>query len=147
LGISGGGVSNSFFPGGDVGNRPDLVGTVSYPHTLVSSNARPTGLQWVSPAAFAPPAPGTFGNLPFDAINGPGRDNWNLALFKRFIISESRGSEFQFRAESFNTWNHTQFGNPGQNGGFSTNLGASNFGQITGAFDPRVFQLGAKLLF
>jgi len=147
LGISGGGVSNSFFPGGDVSNRPDLAGTISYPHTLVSSNARPTGLQWVSPSAFAAPAAGTFGNLPFDAINGPGRDNWNLALFKRFIISESRGSEFQFRAESFNTWNHTQFGNPGQNGGFSTNLGASNFGQITGAFDPRVFQLGAKLIF
>ncbi len=146
LGINGGNVA-SIFPGGDAANRPDLVGSITYPHTLVSSNARPTGLQWVSPAAFADPAPGTWGNLGFDAITGPGRDNWNLALFKRFIISESRGSEFQFRAESFNTWNHTQFGNPGQNGAFSNNFGAGNFGQITGAFDPRVFQLGAKLLF
>jgi Carboxypeptidase regulatory-like domain len=147
LALGGGGVSNSFFPGGDVTNRPNLVGTISYPHTLVSSNGRPTGLQWINPAAFAAPAAGTFGNLPFDGVNGPGRDNWNLSLFKRFIISESRGSEFQFRAESFNTWNHTQFGNSGQNGGFSTNLTSSNFGQITGAFDPRVFQLGAKLIF
>jgi hypothetical protein len=147
LGIGGGGVSNSLFPGGDVTNRPDLVGTISYPHTLVSSNGRPTGLQWTNPAAFAAPTAGTFGNLPFDGVNGPGRDNWNLSLFKRFVISESRGSEFQFRAESFNTWNHTQFGNSGQNGGFSTNLTSSNFGQITGAFDPRVFQFGAKLLF
>jgi hypothetical protein len=146
LAISGGNVA-SFFPGGDVANRPDLLGPVSYPHTLVSSNARPTGLQWISPAAFAAPAAGAWGNLGYDAINGPGRDNWNLALFKSFIINESRGSEFQFRAESFNTWNHTQFGNPGQNGAFSNGFGAGNFGQITGAFDPRVFQLGAKLLF
>jgi hypothetical protein len=146
LGINGGNVA-SIFPGGDVSNRPDLVGSISYPHTLVSSNGRPTGLQWVNPAAFADPAVGSWGDLGFDALRGPGRDNWNLALFKRFIISESRGSEFQFRAESFNTWNHTQFGNSGQNGGFSNNFGSGNFGQITGAFDPRVFQLGAKLIF
>lgn len=146
LGINAANVA-SIFPGGDVSNRPDLVGSVSYPHTLVSSNARPTGLQWVSPTAFADPAPGTWGNLGFDAINGPGRDNWNLALFKNFVINESRSSSFQFRAETFNTWNHTQFGDGGQNGGFSNNFGAGNFGQITGAFDPRVFQLGAKLIY
>jgi len=63
------------------------------------------------------------------------------------VINESRGSEFQFRAESFNTWNHTQFGGAGQNGAFSNNLGAGNNLQITNAFDPRVFQLGAKLIF
>ncbi len=56
-------------------------------------------------------------------------------------------SRFEFRAESFNTWNHTQFGAPGVNGGVSTNLGASNFGAITNAYDPRVFQFGAKLIF
>lgn len=146
LGINGSNVA-SIFPGSDVANRPNLVGSISYPHTLVSSNGRPTGLQWVNPAAFANPAPGSWGDLGFDALRGPGRDNWNLALFKRFIINETRGSEFQFRAESFNTWNHTQFGNPGQNGAFSNNFGSGNFGQITNAFDPRVFQLGAKLLF
>jgi len=137
----------SIFPGGDVGNRPDLTGSISYPKTRVISNGKVTGIQWVDPSAFAAPAAGNWGTLGFDALRGPGRDNWNLSLFKRFIISESRGSEFQFRAESFNTWNHTQFGGAGGNGGFSNNFGAGNGLQVTSAFDPRVFQLGAKLLF
>jgi hypothetical protein len=135
-----------------VGNRPNLTGAISYPKTIVTgSHGNVTGLQWVDPSAFSLPAcvtgPDCWGNLGFDAINGPGRDNWNLSLFKRFVISETRGSEFQFRAESFNTWNHTQFGCAGQNGCFSNNFGAGNGLQITGAADPRVFQLGAKLIF
>jgi hypothetical protein len=147
LSLNGQSVS-SIFPGGDVNNRPNLIpGTLSYPKTPVLSNGAVTGIQWVNPAAFSSPAPGTFGNFGFDGVRGPGRDNWNLALFKSFVISESRGSAFQFRAESFNTWNHTQFGGAGQNGGFSNNFGAGNFGQMTSAFDPRVFQLGAKLIF
>jgi len=63
------------------------------------------------------------------------------------VISETRGSRFEFRAESFNTWNHTQFRGDYNGGGISTNFGASNFGAVTAAFDPRVFQLGAKLIF
>ena len=76
--------------------------------------------------------------------------NRGVTLYKNFVINEARGSAFQFRAESFNTWNHTQFGGSGQNGGFSNNFpvaGGGNFGQVTSAFDPRVFQLGAKLIF
>jgi len=141
LSVSGGNVTSKF-PGGDAANRPNLTGTISYPKTRGVNS-----LQWIDPTAFSAPAAGQWGNLGFDAVTGPGRDNWNLSLFKKFVISESRGSEFQFRAESFNTWNHTQFGGPGQNGAFGTGLGSGTFGQITGTFDPRVFQLGAKLIF
>jgi hypothetical protein len=80
-------------------------------------------------------------------VYGPGRDDWNLSLFKNFVISESRGSSFQFRVESFNPWNHTQFKGDYNNGGISSNFGANNFGAVTAAFDPREFQLGAKLIF
>ena len=128
----------NIFPGGDVLARPDLAGPISYPKTV---NA------WFNTAAFSAPAPGTWGNLPFDALTGPGRQNWNLSLFKEFILNENRGSKVEFRAESFNTWNHTQFGGPGQNGGISTNLGAANFGAVTAAWDPRVFQLGLKVIY
>lgn len=128
----------NIFPASDVLTRPDRAGPVSYPKTV---NA------WFNPSAFAAPAPGAWGNLPFDALTGPGRQNWNLSLFKEFILSESRGSRVEFRAESFNTWNHTQFGGPGQNGGISTNLGSSNFGAVTAAWDPRVFQLGLKVIY
>jgi uncharacterized membrane protein len=128
----------NIFPGGDVLQRPDLVGNVSYPKTVNS---------WFNPSVFAAPPPGTWGTLGFDALRGPGRQNWNLALFKEFVINEDRGSRVEFRAESFNTWNHTQFGGPGQNGGISANLGSSNFGAVTAAWDPRVFQLGLKLIY
>lgn len=128
----------TIFPAGDVLNRPDLVGNISYPKTV---NA------WFNTSAFQAPAAGTWGNLGFDALRAPGRQNWNLSLFKEFVINEARGSRVEFRAESFNTWNHTQFGGPGQNGGISTNLGASNFGAVTAAWDPRVFQLGLKVIY
>ena len=130
-------VSN-FFPGGDLLSRPDLVGSISYPKTVNS---------WFNTSAFAAPPPGTWGTLGYNSLRGPGRNNWNLSLFKQFVINEDRGSRIEFRADSFNTFNHTQFGGPGQNGGISTNLGAGNFGAVTGAWDPRVFQLGLKVVY
>jgi Carboxypeptidase regulatory-like domain len=119
-------------------SRPDLTGAISYPHTAN---------EWFNPAAFSMPAAGSFGNLGHDALRGPGRDNWNLALFKSFVFSQERGSRLELRFESFNTWNHTQFKGDVQNGGISTALGSSNFGAVTSAFDPRTFQLGAKFVF
>ncbi len=136
LGVNGSNVA-SIFPGGDVGNRPDVSGGISYPHTVG---------QWFT-GNFATPAVGTWGNLGFDGVRAPGRDNWNISVFKSFLLSESRGSRFELRVESFNTWNHTQLGSSGQNGGVSNNFGASNFGQITAAYDPRVFQFGGKIIF
>ena len=124
------------------GNRPNLNGSVRYPKTVAA---------WFDPASFTAPVcatgPDCYGNLPHNLVRGPGRDNWNLSLFKSFVISESRGSRFEFRAESFNTWNHTQFRGDYNGGGISVNQGASDFGQIKSAFDPRTFQLGAKLIF
>jgi len=141
LGVSGKNVEN-LFPGGFSGNRPDLTGTISYPKTVN---------QWFDPAAFTAPAcvtgPDCYGNAGFDALRGPGRDDWNLSLFKNFVISEERGSRVEFRVETFNTWNHTQFEGDANNGGISINQGSSNFGAVTSAFDPREFQFGLKLFF
>ena len=124
------------------GNRPDVNGAISYPKTVA---------QWFDPSVFSAPAcatgPDCYGDLGHNVVRGPGRDNWNLSLFKSFVISENRGSRFEFRAESFNTWNHTQFRGDYNGGGISVNQGASDFGQVKSAFDPRVFQLGAKLIF
>jgi len=88
-----------------------------------------------------------YGNLGFNALRGPGRDDWNLSLFKSFVISEARGSRFELRADAFNAWNHTQFKGDANTGGISLNAGAGDFGTVTGAFDPREFQLGARLIF
>jgi hypothetical protein len=120
-------------------NRPDLVGKVSYPQTV--SATKQQVIQYIDPSAFANPAIGAFGNFGHNATRGPGRDNWNLSLFKSFVLSEARGSRLEFRFETFNTWNHTQFDT------VSNNFGASDFGQFKTAFDPRVLQLGAKIYF
>jgi hypothetical protein len=124
------------------GNRPNLTGSVKYPKTV---NA------WFDPSSFSAPVcatgPDCYGNLPHNLVRGPGRDSWNLALFKSFVISESRGSRFEFRVESFNPWNHTQFRGDYNGGGISVNQGAGDFGQVKTAFDPREFQFGAKLIF
>src|SRR5579862_8199735 len=124
-GQSGNGLPNAI-------NRPDQVGSVSYPHTVG---------EWFNKDAFANPAVGAWGNAGHNSLRGPGRDNWNLSLFKSFVLSEARGSRFEYRAESLNTWNHTEFDQ------VSNGLVASNFGQVTTDFDPRVFQFGAKLYY
>jgi Carboxypeptidase regulatory-like domain len=123
------------------GNRPNLNGSITYPKTV---NA------WFNPAVFSVPTGvgnDIYGNLGFNALRGPGRQNWNLSLFKSFMISESRGSRFELRADAFNAWNHTQFHGDVNTGGISLNAGSGNFGAVTSAFDPREFQLGAKLVF
>jgi len=141
MGLSGNNVASLFAFTTNSGNRPDVVGPVTYPHTVD---------QWFSTSSFAAPAcktgPDCWGDLGHNAIRGPGRDNWNLSLFKGFAFND-RGTRLEFRAESFNTWNHTQFKGDYNNGGISTNLGSGDFGHVTAAFDPREFQLGLKFVF
>lgn len=113
-------------------NRPNVNGSVSYPKTVAN---------WFTGTPFSPTVAGTWGNTPFDFLRGPGRQNWNLSLFKSFLFSESRGSRLEFRAEFFNAFNHTEFNN------VDSQLSDGNFGAITSAHDPREIQLGLKLYF
>jgi hypothetical protein len=113
-------------------NRPNVSGSVNYPKTVGA---------WFDKSAFSAPTIGQWGNLENDSINGPGRHNWNLSLFKSFVFSESRGSKLELRFESFNTWNHTQFS------GVSSAFSAGDFGRVTSVQDPRNLQLGAKIYF
>jgi len=119
-------------------NRPNLVSAISYPQTVLAGQQQ---IQYLNPSSFALPTIGAFGDLGHNAVRGPGRDNWNLSLFKSFVFSEERGSRLELRVETFNIWNHTQFNQ------VSNNFGSSNFGQFTSAFDPRILQLGVKLYF
>lgn len=77
----------------------------------------------------------------------PARDNWNLSVFKNFNFND-RGTHLEFRAESFNTWNHTQFHNVSTDVSFDpTGLVNNNFGAVTSAYDPRTFQLALKFYY
>jgi hypothetical protein len=122
------------------GNRPDVTGSISYPHTTA---------EWFNTSVFSQPAcatgPDCYGNLGFDAITGPAHNNFDLALLKNFVFSER--AAVQFRAEAFNAFNHPQFQGNVDTGGLGNNFGSGNFGVITQAYDPREFQLALKLLF
>ena len=119
-------------------NRPNVSGSGHDPHTIA---------QWFDTSVFTAPDFGTWGNAARNSVRGPGRDNWSLSLFKNFWINQERGSNVQFRAEFFNVWNHTQLQGNAAQGGISRNLGAGDFGQVTGAFDPRTIQLALKVAF
>lgn len=110
---------------------------------LVGDPARPAGADrtlWFNPQAFAPAAPGTFGTLGRNSLRGPGYATLDMALFKNIPITERL--RLQFRAESFNTLNRTNFNNPN-----ATVTAGANFGRILSAQDPRVIQFGLKAQF
>jgi hypothetical protein len=95
---------------------------------------------------FVPPAPGTF-NQQFvrNMIYGPGFQNWNLGLFKRFLITEQSG--FEFRAEAFNFINHPNLARIGDSGGLDLNPKSTTFGKVTGKEDERNLQLSLRFYF
>lgn len=99
-------------------------------------------------AAFARPARGSFGNVGVDSMRGPGINNWDVNVTKRFpLFSESR--YIQFRAELFNAWNHTQFSGLYTTARFDANGNQvdPNFGAFSSARAPRTVQLSLRVAF
>jgi len=120
--------------GGPASARPNYISNpnVGAPHTQKA---------WFNTAAFAPVPAGTAvpGNDGVANILGPGYESWDCNLAKSVKIEE--GVDFQFRAEAFNVFNHTNFS------AVSTVVGATNNGQVTSAGPNRQLQLGAKIVF
>jgi Carboxypeptidase regulatory-like domain len=97
---------------------------------------------WFNPNDFSDPPLGQFNNGTQRSICcGPGLDDWDFAVHKKIPFSEDR--YFQFRAEFFNLFNHTNLYNP--DGHFSD--GPTLFGKITEAQDPRLVQFALKFYF
>jgi hypothetical protein len=113
------------------GSRPDVVHSPDNPHTLQ---------RWFDITAFGTPALYTYGNAGRDILFGPGRTNWDMSLFKNFVIREQ--TRFEFRAEAFNVFNHPQFGLP------NPNIGNAQAGTITSTVgNPRQLQMGLRFQF
>jgi len=138
----------------NVAQRPNLVGD-PYSHTG-------DGKQYLNPAAFRAPAPGTYGNLGYDAIRGPLFNNWDVALQKNIAIHEQIGMEF--RAEMFNAPNHLSpfvigsttsatLGAQQADGSYQPNFDPTTgafknaFGQVTSTTDPRTMEFVLRIHF
>jgi hypothetical protein len=95
-----------------------------------------------NPLGAAVPPLGQFNNGTQRSICcGPGLQDWDFSVHKKIPMTEN--IYFQFRAELFNIFNHTNFYNP--DGHFSD--GPTEFGRITEAQDPRLVQFALKLYF
>ena len=125
-GVNNFGVDEPDFAGGSLGLNHNPRNGQSYFHaTLFSENAL-----------------GTPGNAQRRFFYGPGMDNYDIALLKNVLLTESKS--LQFRLEAFNAFNHAQFFGPQSVDG---NIGSSTFGQVINAQPPRLVQTGVKFLF
>ena len=98
--------------------------------------------EYINPGAFQAQAPGTFGNVGRDSLNGPGSWNIDTSFSRLFKFTERWNLET--RADMFNLLNH---GNWVLSGTTSAAFTSSTFGQITSFSSPRIIQLGMKLSF
>jgi carboxypeptidase family protein/TonB-dependent receptor-like protein len=113
---------------------PQRVNIVSPGSFGIIDNPLPT--HWFDQTAYSAPLAGTQGNAGRNTIRGPGTQQVNFSISKRFPVSQAR---VEFRAEMFNLLNHNNFGNP------DTNISNSTVGTITTADDGRSVQLGLRV--
>jgi hypothetical protein len=92
-----------------------------------------------SAGAFPSAAQGTYGNLGYNNMKGPGVVTLDMNVTRSFRLRERMS--VQFRAEAFNLPNWTNLNNP------TATLNSGNFGLITAAGDPRIVQLAMKFIF
>ena len=150
------GVNNDYAGVGEVGsfgcgsgNSNGGTNTTSQQLWNVTSSSTPGGFAGPSgstpyfTAVTSAPAAGTFALQKGirDIIYGPGFQNWNLGLFKKFLINERTG--FEFRAEAYNFINHPNWNLP------NYNATAGTFGEVTSksGSNPRNLQLSLRYYF
>jgi len=155
---------NGYSSGIGGGYRCDVVGKVAPTKGSFNDPTYGPTMQWWNPAVITQPQlaelyangePNMFGNMGRNMLTGPGRNNWDMALEKNFNLPWFKGehSTLQFRLETFNTFNHTQYKyfNTGCSGnntfGESCADNSTSPGEVNGAWDPRLVQLGLKFLF
>jgi len=80
------------------------------------------------------------GNAPRTICCGPGINNFDFSVQKITPVGE--GKHFEFRAEFFNIFNHTQFLNP--DGNITDGV---DFGRVKRTRDPRNIQFAVKFAF
>jgi len=146
-------IQNSVANGIDPGLGPSLGNGNNFLFPQQVGNPRvsnPSVHQWFNPAAFANPAPGTFGNARRNILIGPGYSTVALSLAKEFRLYEAMTLEI--KADAYNAFNHINYNNPDANVGYSGGaLADTSAGQLTGPAGNigtrRIIQLGAHFRF
>jgi hypothetical protein len=134
----------------------DCGGTVTFncarPNQVGNPNGRPcvAGAFFNTCAFISNTGPSALGNEGRNVVRGPGFQDWDISLFKIFPVREEM--RFEFRAELFNVWNHTNLlwgpiGALGQAEPVAIEVGTPQFGFAQAARDPRLVQFALKFYF
>jgi hypothetical protein len=129
---------------GDIANTGNTSGApYGYERMNVVGNptlSNSTTAEWFNEAAFAVPAPYTFGDLGRNALRADGFGDLDLSLFRTFPITEDKSLEFRF--EAFNSTNTPSWGIPGQV------YGTPTYGEVTNTRSvQRELQFALKFYF
>jgi hypothetical protein len=127
-----------------VTSYPDIVGSL---HGHITDR-HPTGVQGprlFNTDAVTQPQGLTYGNAGRNVLNLPARTNFDMGLFKNFAIKDAM--HFEFRAEAFNVFNHTQWSGVDNSACYGDSCSASTSLTATSAHNPRILQLAAKFIF
>jgi len=123
-----------------VSGQPLHVSGAHWPDSSFNAGA------FVVPSGYDGSWGNALGNVPRNALRGPGFFQWDFSLMKNFPIRENM--KMQFRVDLFNIFNHPNFGQP--DGGICTAVSATggctpnaNFGRIGGTIaDANSNQIG-----
>ena len=118
----------------------------------ISRNVQDYAVNWVNPAAFVDPLPGTFGTGSRNSVPGPGFSDVDLSIFKNTRITERINT--QFRVEMFNVFNRLNLAAPGdgycsdgQTCAITATIGQNYGAPGIGAGEPFNTQLALKIIF
>jgi len=145
------GVNDPVGLGGNYTNRANVQNKIHYSKKVNDwfDTFADGGVGSLALDPLAPPTPGYaggpnlgFGNARKDTFTGPGRVDFTTSLYKNFAMTER--AHFEFRAESYNTFNHTEFNQI--NTTWSSSPGGQ-YGTAVSDWGPRVLQLGSKIVF
>ncbi|GGH15406.1 TonB-dependent receptor [Silvibacterium dinghuense] len=113
-----------------------------------------TNAEWFNPAAFS--APGSYastdgntyaamGNSSYDMLRGPGWWNMDMNLMKN--ISWGERYNVQLRGDTFNSFNHPNFGVPASNISTPSSVGTITSTSSSPVYEQRTMEFGAKFTF
>jgi len=135
----------------DLVGDPKIIGDVSQWFSSSVCDPRIAGSCTSSSVFALPVSPDGvfhFGNLPRNAIVGPGFSNVDLSVIKN--VNVGGGTRVQLRVECFNLFNTANFGQPGR----TATVGSTAFGVITNtrfatgdSGSARQVQFAAKFMF
>jgi hypothetical protein len=124
---------------------PDIVGPI-HGKVAIPHPAGVQGPRLYNSDAFAAPRGLTYGNAGRNLFSLPARTNFDMGLFKKFAIREDMN--FEFRAEAFNVFNHTQWSGVNNSSCYgAAACSSSSFLTATSAHNPRIMQLAGKFVF